>query len=55
MREDDSLAEYPHCPVCDQECSYVYKNVFGDIVGCDECLKEYDAWGEDRCFNQYIP
>ena len=52
MRADNSEAEYPHCPICYKECGTIYKNMFGEIVGCDECIKETDAWGEDECFNE---
>lgn len=35
---------YPYCPICGEACDRVYKNENGDIVGCDECLTELDAW-----------
>ena len=41
--------EYPICPVCGNECEKVYKDSYGEIVGCDECLAEHDAWEEDEC------
>lgn len=41
--------EYPVCPVCGNECGKVYKDQYGEIVGCDECLTERDAWEEDEC------
>lgn len=29
----------PHkCPVCGQECGWVYTTLCGDPVGCDECI-----------------
>lgn len=34
----------PICPVCGAETDTVYKNVYGDPVGCPECVKEVDAW-----------
>jgi len=32
-----------YCPVCGAECSSVYL-VQGEIVGCEWCLEERDAW-----------
>ena len=34
----------PICPVCGAETDTVYKNVYGDPVGCPECVTEVDAW-----------
>ena len=36
----------PICPVCGAETDTVYKNVYGDPVGCPECVTEVDAWAE---------
>lgn len=36
----------PRCPVCGAETDTVYKNVYGDPVGCPECVTEVDAWAE---------
>ena len=36
----------PCCPVCGAETDTVYKNVYGDPVGCPECVTEVDAWAE---------
>lgn len=38
------------CPVCGEECRWLYRNGVGDIVGCDVCLDEIDAeeWEEAR-------
>lgn len=35
---------YPICPVCGAECEKIIYSTQGDIVGCDECIKEVDAW-----------
>ena len=32
------------CPICGAECETVYKDYYGDIIGCNECVKEVDAW-----------
>lgn len=34
----------PICPCCGESCDTIYKNRFGDIVGCSECITAYDAW-----------
>ena len=36
--------EVPHCPVCGQECEIVYRNRYGEIIGCDDCIDAVDAW-----------
>lgn len=36
--------EVPHCPVCGQECEVIYKNRYGEIIGCDDCIDAVDAW-----------
>lgn len=33
----------PHCPVCGEECDILYRQ-YGDIIGCDACIIEIDAW-----------
>lgn len=47
---DGSEPSYPRCPICGDECSTIYKDRSGEIVGCDECLYTADAWQEDECF-----
>jgi hypothetical protein len=45
--------DYPHCPVCEAETDTFYKNQYGDIVGCEECLRRVDAWEEmedSKCY-----
>lgn len=41
---------YPVCPVCGEECERVYTNRYSDVVGCDVCLTDGDAWEEPQCF-----
>lgn len=36
--------EVPHCPVCGQECETLYRNRYGEIIGCDDCIDAVDAW-----------
>lgn len=33
----------PVCPVCGEECEKIYKDVWGNILGCDNCVEEMDA------------
>ena len=35
--------EMPICPVCGQECETYYKNLNGEVIGCDECVQAVDA------------
>ena len=32
------------CPVCGQECSVIYVDIYGYEVGCDECITKEDLW-----------
>lgn len=44
-------AIYPHCPVCGSECEHVYRENFTDnILGCENCISEEDAWETEACF-----
>lgn len=45
-------AKWPVCPVCGCECETVYKDKYGDIFGCNECVEEKDAWNEDVCMGE---
>ena len=38
------------CPVCGQECETIVLDVYGDAVGCMECIKTVDAylWRENN-------
>lgn len=36
----------PTCPVCGEEVSEYYKDSYGEIVGCENCVKSIDAWEE---------
>ena len=40
----------PICPICEQECSTIYTDINGDIVGCDECIGVADAEDVEECF-----
>ena len=32
-----------YCPVCDEECSEIYFDKSGNVVGCDYCISKHDA------------
>lgn len=49
---DGREPEYPHCPVCGSECETVYMDECRDIVACDVCLREQDAWDVPACFER---
>lgn len=34
----------PVCPVCGEECDRIYRNKNREIIGCDNCIYEQDAW-----------
>ena len=36
------------CPVCGEETDTLYKNIYGEIVGCDVCIRTVDAWEEKK-------
>lgn len=36
----------PVCPVCGEECESIYKDRWGNICGCENCVEKMDAWEE---------
>lgn len=38
----------PRCPVCGEETDTLYKNICGETVGCDVCIRTVDAWEEKK-------
>ena len=42
--------ESPVCPCCGEECDKIFVVSYGEIVGCEYCIEERDAWQEDECF-----
>ena len=42
----NDVKEAPECPVCGEETDTFYKNDYGDIVGCGECIRKVDAYEE---------
>mgnify|MGYP001659084809 CR=1 FL=1 len=47
---DGKESRYPRCPICGCECEDIYINKDFEIVGCDICLKQTDAWEHPECF-----
>lgn len=47
---DGKEPNFPHCPVCGNECDTVYRNIDGEVVGCDVCLEVNEAWETSECF-----
>ena len=42
---------YPICPVCGGECESIYRLCkTAEIIGCDNCITEYDATDVPECF-----
>ena len=37
-------ARWPRCPVCGDTAETIYKDIWGDIVGCDNCVEALNAW-----------
>ena len=33
-----------HCPWCGEECDTFFKDKFGTIIGCENCVTEVDAY-----------
>lgn len=45
----------PHCPVCGEECSWLFlANSTDEILGCENCVVRTDAFDylENFCENQ---
>lgn len=47
---DGKEPEYPHCPLCGEECETIYKDRYGAYVGCDVCIDTINAWDVSDCF-----
>lgn len=47
---DGKKPSYPVCPNCHQTCERVYKDKGGDILGCDNCVTEMDAYDVPACY-----
>ena len=38
------LPDPPECPVCKCQCETYIMDINGDIVGCESCTREQDAY-----------
>ena len=47
---DGKEPTFPICPVCGEECEEIFRDKDLNIVGCDICIKQSDAWEEPECF-----
>lgn len=47
---DGREPQYPHCPICGSECNTVYLNDDMEVIGCEECVRPWDAWQCMECF-----
>ena len=38
------------CPVCGRDCETIYSDMYGDAVGCDKCLLQWDSgeWHDEH-------
>jgi len=32
------------CPVCGEECTEIYADMYGTVFGCNQCIMTQDAW-----------
>ncbi len=48
LTDDEKKA--PHCPVCGEWCDVIYLDRYAKVAGCDNCLRERDAWEVSDCF-----
>lgn len=48
--DDDRM---PVCPVCGEEAETLYRNRFGEIVGCDECIDTILAYDWEEMQSDY--
>ena len=46
--EEPKDYKVPRCPVCGEETDTLYKNIYGETVGCDVCIRTVDAWEEKK-------
>ena len=47
---DGKEPKCPICPECLEECETIYKDRYGHIVGCENCIETRDAWDGPGCF-----
>ena len=43
--ETDGVGDPPvHCPCCEEECTTIYRDQWGNVFACNKCIEEQDAW-----------
>lgn len=47
---DGKVPKEPICPICGSGCEVIYRDREREIVGCENCVKEIDAWDVPECF-----
>ena len=57
IMERDGLPDFlpdPVCPECGKVCETIYKRKIGvaiyEILGCENCIEDVQAWECDECF-----
>lgn len=43
------------CPICGKETEIIYKDMDGDIVGCDMCIQRCQAEDVEECYEVNEP
>jgi hypothetical protein len=36
--------KYPVCPICGEVTAEIYKDSYGEVIGCCECVTVVNAW-----------
>lgn len=45
----ETVEREPRCPCCLEECDTVYKDSYGEILGCENCITVVDAADVREC------
>lgn len=40
----------PRCPLCLEECDSIYKDAYGEVLGCENCIEKVDAADCQECY-----
>ena len=46
---DGKEPEYPRCPICEEETDTLYKDKYGEVFGCSECINKINAFEYQEC------
>lgn len=47
---DNRLDLPPRCPICGRECEDIYIDSEGEVAGCNNCIRKYEAWEREECY-----